>query len=198
MQFWLCRPHFVFIFANAVRSWDVGPALAQSWAPIEQFYTLLYFVVCEVFVGQELGPYWVYLGPSLAMLGHFGPCWHHIGLMLSHFGLFWELFCPCKAFARNTVNTSKKYTFGLVADGLCSLFWVMFVSLLWELFCPCKAFAKNTVNTSKKYVADGLCFLFWVMFVSFLWGMLHLVYACLISGLCWTILGYVSAMLGSC
>ena len=36
------------------------------------------------------------------------------------------------------------------------------------------------------------------MFVSFLWGMLHLVYACLISGLCWTILGYVSAMLGSC
>ena len=36
------------------------------------------------------------------------------------------------------------------------------------------------------------------MFVSFLWGMLHLAYACLISGLCWTILGYVSAMLGSC
>ena len=44
-------------------------------------------------------------------------------------------------------------------------------------------------------VADGLCFLFGVCLFLFFWGMLHLVYACLISGLCWTILGYVSAML---
>ena len=66
---------------------------------------------CGCRLGRRFGPYWVYLRPSLAMLGHFGPCWHHIGLTLSHFGLFWELFCPCKAFARNTVNTSKKYTF---------------------------------------------------------------------------------------
>ena len=66
---------------------------------------------CGCRLGRRFGPYWVYLRPSLAMLGHFGPCWHHIGLTLSHFGLFWELFCPCNTFAKNTVNTSNKYTF---------------------------------------------------------------------------------------
>ena len=83
------------------------------------------------------------------------------------------------------------------------------VEPLWAILgavLSCKVFAKNTVNTSEKsvknalfgLVADGLCFLFGVCLFLFLWGMLHLVYACLISGLCWTILGYVSAMLGSC
>ena len=39
---------------------------------------------------------------------------------------------------------------------------------------------------------------FLVVFVSFFWGMLHLGYACLISGLCWAIGGYVGTILGSC
>ena len=99
-------PSFLLTFANAVRFWDVGPALAQSWAPVEQFYG--YFVVC---VGLCRARVRTILGLSWAMLGHFGPCWHHIGLMLSHFGPFWELFCLCKAFAKKTVNASKKCTF---------------------------------------------------------------------------------------
>jgi len=42
---------------------------------------------------------------------------------------------------------------------------------------------------------------FWTAVWLFLFlscGMLHLGYACLISGLCWAIVGYVSIILGSC
>ena len=45
----------------------------------------MYFVVLLAFAGHELGPYWPYPGPLWAMLGHFGPCWQHVGLVLSHF-----------------------------------------------------------------------------------------------------------------
>ena len=47
--------------------------------------------LCWARVGTILGLSWA----ILTMLGHFGPCWHHIGLMLGHFGLFsdlWPLF----------------------------------------------------------------------------------------------------------
>ena len=62
----------------------VGPLWAMSapywiyWAHVEPFWCILWFVLA--FVGQEF----------LAMLGHFGPRWHHIWLMLSHFsGILW-------------------------------------------------------------------------------------------------------------
>ena len=91
-------------------------------------------------------------------------------------------------------------------------FWAMlghFVSclgnfgLFWALFRPCKAFPKYTVNTTKNtlfdHLADGLCsFFFLAIFVALFLDMLHLGYACLISGFCWVILGYFSALLGSC
>ena len=55
---------------------------------------------------------------------------------------------------------------------------------------------KNTINTKEKIqflgcVAVGFC-------CYLLVGMLHLGYACLISGLCWAIVGYVGTILGSC
>ena len=53
---------------------------APYWAHVEPFWCILWFVLA--FVGQEF----------LAMLGHFGPRWHHIWLMLSHFsGILWFL-----------------------------------------------------------------------------------------------------------
>ena len=72
--------------------------LGQRWHHIglmfSHFRGILWFVLA--FVGQELGPYWAYLGPfwAMAMLGHFGQRWHHIGLMLGHFALFSDLCRP--------------------------------------------------------------------------------------------------------
>ena len=61
-------------------------------------------------VSFSLGTSWDHIG---FVSGHIKPCWHHIDLelTLNHFALFWELFRPCTAFARNTVNTGKIYTF---------------------------------------------------------------------------------------
>ena len=39
---------------------------------------------------------------------------------------------------------------------------------------------------------------FFVISVALFLDMLHLGYACLISGFCWVILGYFSVLLGSC
>ena len=91
-----------------------------------------------------------------------------VGLMLSHFGLYWAHVEP---------------------------FWAILGAVL-SMQGVCQKYRKyQQKNTLFGLVADGLCSLFWVMCVSFLRGMLQLVYVCLISGLCWTILGYVSAML---
>ena len=56
----------------------------------------------------------------------------------------------------------------------------------------CKKHRKYRQNS---LVPDGFCLLVLVIFVALFSGMLHLGYACLISGFCWAILGYVSAML---
>ena len=71
-------------------------------------------------------------------------------------------------------------------------------------FRPCPAFAKNTKNTRKKYnLWTALLMVFAAIFRLFLflsWGM-QLGYVCLISGLCWAIVGYVGTILhilGSC
>ena len=59
---------------------SVGTMLGQHWHNLGlllgNFTVILWFAL--VFVGQELGPHWVYFGPFWDMLGHFGPCWHHI------------------------------------------------------------------------------------------------------------------------
>ena len=103
------------------------------------------------------------------MLGNFGPRWHHIGLMLS------AIWGSVSAFVLDLgISVSLN-------------------------FCPCKAFAKNTTNTKEKTqylgcVADAFCCYVLVVFVSFFCGMLHLGYACLISGLCLAIVGYVGTI----
>ena len=135
----------------------------------------VYFVVLLAFVGHEFGPHWPYPGPLWAMVapywGHVEPFWAILGAVLSMQGV-------CKKHCKYQQKISKNTLFGLAADGLCSLFWVMFVSLLWELFCPCKAFAKNTVNTSKKYTFWPRCW----------WSLLPLLgYVCFFSfGVCCT------------
>ena len=145
--------------------------LGQQWHHIvlmlSHFRAILWFVLA--FVGQELA----YLGPFWATLANFGPRWHHIGLMLS------AILGSVSAFALDLgISVSLN-------------------------FCPCKAFAKNTTNTTEKTqflgcVAGGFCCYVLVVFVSFFCGMLHLGYACLISGLCLAIVGYVGTILGSC
>ena len=79
-------------------------------------------------VSFSLGTSWDHIG---FVLGHIKPCWHHIELTLNHFALFWELFRPCTAFARNTVNTGKIVSFLMV---FASLFW-LFVLLSFLVCC---------------------------------------------------------------
>ena len=66
-------------------------------------------------------------------------------------------------------------------------------------FRPYPAFAKNTKNTRNKYnLWTALLMVFAAIFRLFLflsWGMLQLGYVCLISGLCWAIVGYVGTIL---
>ena len=68
-KIWVQSGSVGIIFANVVRFWDVGPALAPFWAHVGP--SKGHFVVVLAFVGQELGPYWACLAPVWAMLGHF-------------------------------------------------------------------------------------------------------------------------------
>ena len=56
VQFWLRHPHF----CQCCVFWDVGLALAPSWAPVElllsNFQAILWCALA--FVGRELEPYW--------------------------------------------------------------------------------------------------------------------------------------------
>ena len=105
------------------------------------------------------------------MLGHFGPCWHHIGLMLGHFGLFSDLCRP--------------------------LSWTWAFQCRW-IFVHARRLHKIP---GKNTICGLRCWWFLLLFFLFLflsWGMLQLGYVCLISGLCWAIVGYVGTILGSC
>ena len=152
---WLCWPLLG-------KSWDhilamlghFGPRWHHIWLMLSHFSGILWFVLA--LVGQELGPYWAYLGPFWAMLGHFGPCWHHIGLILGHFGLFSDL---CRPLFRT---------------------WAFSVVEFSSMQRVCKKCHKY--QGKKGCVADGFCCYLFVVFVSFFYGMLHLGYACLISG----------------
>ena len=180
----VCKPNFWFAeqegavlapWASFLPMLRASGMLGQRWHHIglmlSTFRGILWFVLA--FVGQELGPHWVYLGPFWAMLGHFGPCWHHIGLMLGHFGLFSDLCRP--------------------------LFWTWAFQCLW-IFVHARRLQKHK-NTRKKYnLWTALLMVFAAIFCLFLflsWGMLQLGYVCLISGLCWAMVGYVGTILGS-
>ena len=86
------------------RFWDVGPALAPYWAHVEP----LLGVLCGL-CWPLLGKSWDHIG---LILGHFGLCWdiwamwHHIGLMLGHFGLFSDL-CVGLCFGLGHFNVVK-------------------------------------------------------------------------------------------
>ena len=98
--------------------------------------------LCWARVGTILGLSWAILG----YVGTFGPCWHHIGLMLGHFGLFSDL-CVGLCFGLGHFNVVKfssipgvckkhqKYQEQIqfvdcVADGFCCYFSFVFVSFL--------------------------------------------------------------------
>ena len=78
VQFWLRHPHS----CQCCVLWDVGLALAPSWAPVEQFPS--YFVVrvglCRPRVGTILGVAGAVLG-----YGHFVSCFGTLGIL----ALFW-------------------------------------------------------------------------------------------------------------
>ena len=169
VQFWLRHPHF----CQCCVFWDVGLMLALSWARVKQFYG--YFVACVGLCGARVR---TILGLSWALLGHVGTILGLSWALLGHVGTFWARLAPYWAHVEP--------------------FWAILGAVL-SMQGVCKKHRKyQQKNTLFGLVAGGLCSLFGVMFVSFLWGMLHLVCACLTSGLCWAILGYVSAMLGSC
>ena len=113
----------------------------------------------------------LFLG-TLSYVGHFEPCWHHIGLRLGHLGLFW---------------------------GLCwSLFGDLDISLSLN-FRPCKSFAKNTVKTRESN--EFLCCVAWwslLLFCFFLLGYAAHRLCLPDLGLILGILGHIGTILGSC
>ena len=121
--------------------------LAPYWAHVEPSWAI--WVCVGFFFWQALGPYWAYLGPFWAMLGHFGPRWHHSGLSLGYLGVCvgahiapsWAIlgsvlasvlnFRPCKAFAKNSGNTTKKdNSWAAMLMVFAAIFLVVFVSFL--------------------------------------------------------------------
>ena len=147
VQFWLRHPHS----CQCCVLWDVGLALAPSWAPVEQFPG--YFVVCIGLCRPRVG---TILGVAGAVLGY-------VGTFCFMSWQFWAILGAVSSMQ----GVSKKHR-------KCQQ-KIHFLIFLLMVFAP-----------------------FFCYFCFFFWGMLHLGHACLISGLCWTILGYVSAMLGSC
>ena len=159
MQFWLRRPHFCPCCA-----------LLGCWASVG---TIL--GSCSAILGVFCGLCWPLLGKS----------WDHIGLILGHFGLCWDIL--------GNVGTILGSRWAICAIfGSVSAF-VLDLGISVSLnFRPCKAFAQNAQNTRKKYnLWTPLLMVFAAFFLFLSWGMLQLGYVCLISGLCWAILGYV-------
>ena len=72
---------------------SVGTMLGQHWHNLglllSNFTVILWFAL--VFVGQEFGPYWVYLGPCWATLGHVGPLWAMLAPYWAHVEPFWAI-----------------------------------------------------------------------------------------------------------
>ena len=70
--------------------WDhILDYVGTFWATLAPYLANVGAIFLER-VGTILGLSWAILG----MLGHFGPRWHHIGLMLGHFALFSDLCRP--------------------------------------------------------------------------------------------------------
>ena len=166
VQFWLRRPHFCQCFLGCWAS--VGTILGS----------------CSAILGVFCGLCWPLLGKS----------WDHIGLILGHFGLCWDILGHV-----GTILGSCWVILGYFRIcGLC--FGLGHFSVVD--FSSMQACAKNTQNTRKQYnLWTALLMVFAVIFWLFLflsWGMLQLGYVCLISGLCWAIVGYVGTILGSC
>ena len=70
------------------------------------------------FVGQELGPYWAHLGPFWAIFGSVSAFVLDSGMSAS------LTFRPCKACAKNTKHTRKKYN-------LWTTLLMVFAAILW-------------------------------------------------------------------
>ena len=149
-------------------------------------------------VSFSLGTRWDHIG---FVLGHIKPCWHHIELTLNHFALFWELFRPCTAFARNTVNTGKIYTFWsrswwflppCFGYFCCSLFWYAALRLcLSDL-----GLLLGHPGLCQRHV--GELGAYWLYFWAH-WAMLDILSRVgTILGSDWAILGYFGVCVGLC
>ena len=148
----------------------------------------------------------------LRVSGMLGQRWHHIGLMFSHFmGILWFVL----AFVGQELGPYWAYLGPLWAMlghfGPCLEPYWAHLGPFWAIFWSVSAFVfglghfnvvefssmqgvcKNTQNTRKNTICGLRCWLFLLLFFLFLsWGI------CLISGLCWAIVGYVGHFVISC
>ena len=160
--------------------------------------------LCWARVGTILGLSWAILG-----LGHSGPRWHQNGTCWAILGVH---FVVALAFVRQELGPHWAY-FGplwniLVHVGTILGSWRAILAYFGIYVGLCLlGFGHSSVvgissmqGVCKKHHKYQEQTQFWTAFWLFLflsWGMLHLGYACLISGLCWAIVGYVSTILGS-
>ena len=100
--------------------------------------------------------------PMLCASGMLGPRWHHIGLMLSHFGaILWFVYVEPSWAILGSVSA-----------------FVLDLGISVSLnFRPCTMSLQKTPYIPRKQTqflgcdADGFCCYFLVVFVSFFWGM---------------------------
>ena len=93
----------------------VGTILGLSWAILGYVGTFW----------ATLAPYWAHVEPSWAILGAVSAFVLDLGISVS------LNFRPCKAFAKNTINTKEKTQFlGCIADGFCCFFFGCFCFFL--------------------------------------------------------------------
>ena len=159
--------------------------------------------------------------PCCALLGFWASVGTILGSCLSHLGLFYAIlgsvsafvldlgisvslnFRPCKAFAKNTINTKEKTQFlGCVADRFCCYFLVVFVSF----FCGMLHLSYACLSSRLCWAIGGyvgtilshvgvFCGLCWPL-LGKSWTILGLILGHF--GLCWDMLGHVGTIFGSC
>ena len=139
--------------------------------------------LCWARVGTTLGLSWAILGYVGTFWAMLDKSWDHIGLVLGHFGLCWDLLGHVGAMAHLGPFCA---IFGFVSA------FVLDSGISASLtFRPCKSVQKTPKIPGKiqfvDYVADGFCCYFLVVFVSFL-GLQS----------CWAILGHFRICVGLC
>ena len=154
----------------------VGTILGSCWA------ILVYSVVCICLCWAILG---VFCGLCRAL---FGKSWDHIRLILGHFGLCWDILGHVGTILGSCWAIFRYFR---IRVGLCfglGHFSVVEFSSMQGVRRLRKT-SKKTKKTYNLWTALLMVFSAISLFLFLSRGMLQLGYVCLISGLCWTIVG---------